>query len=221
MLRARDTPFKLRLIALAQRQRFLKIRHTTALDQSRQAADAIETLGPSAAPAVPQLMQLFDENPNYWSRQLAAQMFGQIGTAAAPAIPTLLRGLTDSNMFVRNNSASALAVIHAQPDLVVPELIKRLSDPEAVVRANSAKALGRYGPQAHAAVPALTELFHKEQTNSSSPSGPRVTVQYAVHYGPSSGSLPTRLYGNADVIGATKKALTEIDREAAREAGIK
>jgi hypothetical protein len=226
MLRGRDTPLKLKLIALAQKQRFIKIRHTSAQEQSMQAAEGIRLLGPSAAPGVPQLIRLYDENPSYWSRQMVVVMFGQMGPAATSAVPTLLRGLDDTNAFVRNNAAWALGAIRSQPNSVVPELIKRLTDSEAMVRANAARALGSYGVDARTAVPALTDLFHKEESNPPTPPGPRMTrtlvlSSWVVSYMPPTNSGRPRPFGTADVIGATKKALTEIDPEAAANAGIK
>jgi hypothetical protein len=226
MLRARDTPLKLRLIALAQKQHVFKIHHTSAQELNMQAAEGIRLLGPAAASAVPQLIRLYDENPHYWSRHMVVVMFGQMGPAARSAVPTLLRGLDDTNAFLRNNAAWALGVIHSQPDVAVPELMKRLSDPEEMVRANAARALGCYGHDARAAVPALTELFEKEQSRPPSPSGSQgrftlVLSSWLVSYAPPDNPGPPRPVGTWDVIGTTKKALTEIDPEAAAKAGVK
>jgi HEAT repeat protein len=152
LLRARDSVSKTRMIGILGR---LKIHITPARDKNIEADNAFVILGPDAVPAVPELVQLYDENISADSQTLSAGVLGRIGPSAAAAIPSLVRGLANTNDQARWNAVWALGQIHGEPQLVVPELVKlsRHSNPKD--RRYLAEALGNFGTNAKSAVPDL------------------------------------------------------------------
>src|SRR5882757_8943771 len=94
MLRERDSPWKLKLIALAQRQHFITILHISALSRNARAAAAFATLGNDGKVAMPDLMEIYEKNLSASSQYYIADIFGSIGPAAKQSIPMLLRSVT-------------------------------------------------------------------------------------------------------------------------------
>jgi HEAT repeat protein len=158
MLRKKDSNLKLRLIALVQRQRVIRLHCLAAADRNIAAARAFIVLGDTAQGAVPELMKIHEENISIASQCAIEDALAWIGPPAKPAIPLLLRAATNSVPKVRANALWALGEIHAEPRLCVPELIHALSDSDDLVRSSAAHALGMFGPDAKSAVPSLTEL---------------------------------------------------------------
>ncbi|MFN7685601.1 MAG: HEAT repeat domain-containing protein, partial [Oligoflexia bacterium] len=79
-------------------------------------------------------------------------------------VPALVKGLSDTEGWVRCAAAIALGKMGAHAKDAVPALIKALSDTESYVRADAAIALGKMGAHAKDAVPALREaLLDKEK----------------------------------------------------------
>jgi hypothetical protein len=169
MLREKDTGLKLRLVALAQSQRVIKIHFVPATVRNIEASRAFIVLGDAAKDAVPDLMQIYNENNSIESQSAIEDVLSWIGPAAKPAIPLLLRAATNSNNQVRANALWALGEIHAEPQLCVPRLIQALGDSDEWARTSAAHALGMFGTDAQSAVPALTELtgIHKIITGCS------------------------------------------------------
>jgi hypothetical protein len=167
MLRTADSPLTDKFYVWLSKQHFIKInvpmqsgmKHFIALD-------GLAALGPKAYNAVPQLIEIYNRNPNFLSRQIVPAILSGIGPPAAAAIPQLLRGTADTNDNVRVDSVFALGRIHAEPELVAPVLIKCLHDPSPDVRGAAAVALGAFGKDAKQAVPALLELFKEEEAKS-------------------------------------------------------
>ena len=110
----------------------------------RQAAATIVQLGPQAASAVPQLIELAsDENNDHrWSAIYA--MTG-IGPGAASAIPVLLARLDDRDYQVQSVACRALGGIGPAAAKTIPQLIDRLENGVAGVRVSAALALGQIG----------------------------------------------------------------------------
>jgi hypothetical protein len=61
-MRKTDSPWKLKLIALIQRQKAVKIHFITAYDRNYQAFKGFGILGPKASGAVPALMEIYRHN---------------------------------------------------------------------------------------------------------------------------------------------------------------
>jgi hypothetical protein len=162
MLEKRDSKLKLRLLALAQKQRFVKIRFIPAAHQNIAASRAFIVLGDRARDAVPALMKAFEGNLSTDSQTAIADALAWIGPSAKPAIPLLLQAATNSNPRVRANALWALGEIHAEPELCVPKLIHALKDSDNWARLSAAHALGMFGAAAKAAIPALSELANTQ-----------------------------------------------------------
>ncbi len=125
MLRARDSALTLKLLALAQRQHFIKFHFVPAWQRNLQAAAAFSALGAEGRDAVPALMKIYDENISPGSRLAAVSALGNIGPAAKEAEPFLLRVATDTNIpldshSVRLTALSSLAWVRARPESAVP-----------------------------------------------------------------------------------------------------
>jgi HEAT repeat protein len=158
LIHAKDSALKLRLIALSQKQRLIKIHFNPAAQRNVQASRAFIVLGDAAKDAVPALVKMFDGSPSADSLSAIEDALAWIGPAAKPPIPVLLRTATNSNSRVRANALWALGEIHAEPRLCVPVLIQGLNDTNDWARLSAAHALGMFGTNAQPAVPALTEL---------------------------------------------------------------
>jgi len=158
LLHAKDSALKLRLVALAQKQRLIKIHFVPAAQRNIQASRAFIVLGDTAKGAVPALVKMFDERLSTDSLSAIEDALTWIGPAAKPAIPVLLRTATNSNSRVRANALWALGEVHAEPQLCVPALMQGLNDSDDWARLCAAHALGMFGTNAQPAIPALTEM---------------------------------------------------------------
>jgi len=159
MLRARDNPWKLKLVRLASNQRFIKISYVSASELNVRAAMAFGSLPDHGSNSVPELIQIYKENRSEESQSAVVLAFRSIGPAASQAVPVLLNAAGSSDLTIRHNALAALGEIHAQPDLVVPLLTKALRDQEPHIRSAAAMALRDFGAEAKPAVPALLELL--------------------------------------------------------------
>jgi hypothetical protein len=158
MIRQKDSNLKLRLVALAKKQRLIKIHFVPAAERNVEASRAFIVLGDVAKGAVPALLKLCNENISVDSRCAIEDSLAWIGPAAKPAIPVLLHATTNSAPKVRANALWALGEIHAEPRLCIPVLIHALSDSNEWARLSAAHALGMFGTNAQSAVPWLMEL---------------------------------------------------------------
>ncbi len=159
MIRQKDSPTKLWVIAFAQKHRLTKrIHFVPAAVRNVQASRAFIVLGDMAKDAVPALVKMNDDNISAESRCAIEDALAWIGPAAKPAIPLLVRATTNANPRVRASALWALGEIHAEPELCVPCLIQALNDSDDWARLSAAHALGKFGTDAKSAVPALTEL---------------------------------------------------------------
>jgi hypothetical protein len=201
-LRATDPPFMLKLVALAQKQNVITIHYRPPSSQHTAALMALQSLGPEAQGALPELLKIYDQNPSLQVQAGMPQVFGSIGPAAKAAAPSLLQNMNNSGEFRRITIVRALGAIHGEPDLVVPALVKLLKDPNFGVRMEAVSALGAFGPLAKTAIPSLIELAKE----------PDKSIQGNMYHDWS--SSPT---GSKQI--AT--ALRQIDPEAAAKTGLK
>jgi HEAT repeat protein len=163
------------LVALAQKQHYIKVTYVDAAHQHAQAAIAFEVLGSSASDAVPVLVQIFEKDTSGvtiksdWASSSTAAVFalGFIGPAAESAVPSLVRHTADTNAMVRAYACMALGKIHAQPELAVPALVKCLDDPASENQAMF--ALGQFGMDAKAAFPKLLRMRDTNQPGVRTP----------------------------------------------------
>jgi hypothetical protein len=118
---------------------------------------AYSELGPAAAPAVPKLIELIQED-NVVNRRQAVGALMAIGPAAAPAVPVLRKALYHEDFHTQYWACRALGAIGEPALPAVPDLIDRLKNGAASVKRNAAAALGKIGPKIGPdAVQALTE----------------------------------------------------------------
>jgi hypothetical protein len=206
VLRAQDSPFKLMLVALAQKQHIIPIHYSQPSLNYDLATVALFELGPKAKSAVPELLRIYEENPSPKIRYDIPGVLGSIGPDAKAAIPLLLRNAASTSPVVRDCAVEALGGIHAEPDLVVPVLVKALQDPAPTIQRKAIAALGKYGPQAKGAFPALLELYNRSEVERRI----QMLLGHTVKLNPSA-SAGELLVG---------KALKQIDSEAAANAGV-
>ncbi len=153
------------------------------LQGRREINQAIQSMGPGAAPYIVQRLKTDDSawNRNYRSMfpkfpALLAKIlptptvqftenhgtyaFLQIGPSAKSALVTALK---DENLHVRSAAALTLGALahYYQTDIsdATPALIDALQDTDVAVRLASASALSEIGPRADSAVPALILLL--------------------------------------------------------------
>jgi HEAT repeats/PBS lyase HEAT-like repeat len=224
-----DHPLKDKFFALVRRQHFIHITQPLPYPAGA-AARGFQPLGTNAAPAVPQLMQIYERHPSVMSQQVVPAILAQIGPSAKAAVPLLVRATTNDDAYVRNNAVYALGQIGGEPALIVPALTECLADTFDNTRANAADALATFGTNARPAVPALLKLLVQEETNAVAhpkpPAGPGTFSdgRFNTVWGPSAhkGKTPSGPPGmwTIDVIGPVTKALKAIDPEAAAKAGI-
>ncbi|MDB6067028.1 MAG: lyase HEAT-like repeat proteinHEAT repeat protein, partial [Pedosphaera sp.] len=155
MLRAKDSPLKLRLVALAQKQHFFKVYFGEAWVLRTEGVFGFLALGADGKAAVPELIRMFEEDHSRDNQNLVAEALGSMGPAAAEAVPALVRSLGDTNPLTRCYAIGGLGRIHSRPEIVVSALVKCLGDQDARVRWLAADAIGAFGSDAKPAVPDL------------------------------------------------------------------
>ncbi len=118
---------------------------------------ALAELGPKAAPAVPHLKGVLqDEEPEVRMQALAA--LGEIGPAAQPVVPEIIAALNDEAGGVRYAAAYALGRIGTTPEATAA-LQQALNQDDAFLRMVSAWAIARNNPADRAAVERAVELI--------------------------------------------------------------
>lgn len=118
------------------------------------AYDACRRLGPSAAEAVPALIELL--------RNGELEVIEALAGIGRPAVPALVAELKHRKMSVRANAAECLGKIGANAEAAVPSLIVLLNDARLPVRVAAAQALGHIGAGHEHAVPALVRLLEDD-----------------------------------------------------------
>jgi len=152
-----DSPVKMKLWELAERQKFIKIHVTLVSDRWERALNGFEALGATAKPAVPELVAMLGA-PDTAARAAMALM--NIGSES---VPPLMDALTSSNLLMRAWAAEALGILHTDAKPAIPRLLKCLGDPIPLVRSAAAKTLGYIGEEPDLVVPALVICL--EDTN--------------------------------------------------------
>jgi HEAT repeat protein len=226
MLRAKDSPLKVRLMALAGKQHVIKISYTPAHKWNAATAGAFAVLRTNAQSAVPALLEIANRNISLASRDYAIAALGFIGPPAEEAVPSRLRWATNANPTVRACAVQSLGGIGAELDRVVPVLINAVRDPYFRVRNNAVVALGHFGAEAKIAVatlvvPVLTNAVHDSSL--------RVRFSAIQSHGmcgqDAKLAVPALLEllndSEADVRGSATNALKQVDPEAAAKAGVK
>ncbi len=194
MVQAKDSALRLKVMALAEKQSWVKIDFTCQDESRRDGAYGFRLLGPEAKGALPELVKLFHEedtalyaalampkigpesvailreglrNPCLKVRIASADALSEAGSNGWAVVPDLVARLKDTNEHtdVWWKAADSLGELHVQADLVVPALVEHLRDYDPMVSSASATALGEYGTQATSALPALLKALPKTALN--------------------------------------------------------
>jgi HEAT repeats len=168
MLRAHDSPLKTELLVWAKRHHIPGIHYARPINLNFEASLAFYALGSQATNAIPDLIDILDQNISDGSINWTAAVLGSMGPRAAAAVPALLRVPKNTNGFAYGSVLYALGRIHAKPDEAVPVLITALKDPSAANRSSAIFALGRFQGDAKSAVPALVTIINEPSNNSNS-----------------------------------------------------
>jgi HEAT repeat protein len=125
------------------------------------AANAIQSFGPDAAPAVPALLKLLeDRSANY--RNQVVSILCELGPVAKSAVPALIKSLEQKTCRCPDGMASILGSIGPAAKDAVPTLTALLKHSEPGVRAVSAVALWKIARNPNL-VPALAEALQQER----------------------------------------------------------
>ena len=93
-----------------------------SVEVRRYLAEAFGSIGPAAAPAVPALIDMLDNDDDKQVRFESALALAQIGPASSDAVPVLEKALRDPDRYVRDNT------IHALKRIDTPEAESALFD---------------------------------------------------------------------------------------------
>jgi HEAT repeat protein len=158
-LRANETSWKSKLVALSRKQNFIQVDYSPAFLKNTAAAIGFASLGDEASNAAPDLVKILERNYSSASQKATLDSLNAIGPAAEKANPTLMRLAGDTNCPARFLALHTLAVINPHAETLMPFLIKCLSDTDPRMRTAAVRELVRYGPEARPAVPALVRLL--------------------------------------------------------------
>ena len=167
IITARDSPFKLKLLALVPRQWQARLNLHSVNDVRHLGAYGLIALGAEAKPAVPTLISLVNEkDPEV--RYTAVFALRSLGPVARDALPALIACLQDPDFRVQSDAILGLGELQQDPERVVRILIEVLDKPQnsqhvAIIRGDAIWSLRQFGTQAKAAVPSLLRLLNDEQ----------------------------------------------------------
>ena len=141
------------------------VHYSVSYDREHDAYKALRELGPAAvAPLIQALGQSTgDSTQDWWTRDNAAFVLGDIGPAAKAGIPDLVALLDAKSAKIRGWAANVLGKIGPDAHKAVPKLLDCLKD--EATRGRAAEALGEIGADATSVVPALIELRKDENSN--------------------------------------------------------
>ncbi len=154
-LQAKDSRLRLMLSVLGLEYTPAKIHHM-------RAEKGFSALGADASNAVPNIIEVYEQNTSPSARQAAANALVEIGPAAKQAIPPLIKSAASTNSDVRAFALYTLGRMAFESESVDPVLIKALLDPDREVRYQAAfglSSLAFMGGNAKPAVPALIEAL--------------------------------------------------------------
>ena len=120
--------------------------------------NAAYALGAIGEPAVPQLIETLADE-NGPTRRMAAYALAAVGTSAVPALSEALQHTEDA---VRIEATYAFAQIGSAAESAIPALIERTEDNSVEVRRYLAEAFGGIGPAASPALPALCDMLIRD-----------------------------------------------------------
>ena len=144
---------------MSGRIRWFQTKVPAAKERHEEAEYAFRVLGESAVAAVPELIQIYQEDISPSSKHCAARALSHIGRGARAAAPVLLRDFSHTNADVRADAIGAIISTGGEPGVLVPALRTALKDTDFGVRFNAVSALGCFGDYAKPALPDLMGML--------------------------------------------------------------
>jgi HEAT repeat protein len=127
------------------------------------AVDRLGKMGEKAAPAVPTLIGLLnDETWVEFFIPLQSHASDALKRIGPSSIPGLIGALDDPDAQIRVWAAGTLATLQAPEKAAVPALIKALKDSHANVRTHAVVVLGNIGKASQPALPLLASMLHDD-----------------------------------------------------------
>jgi HEAT repeat protein len=161
---SKDSVLRAKAIALSRKQTLVRIPCYTDEERRIIARVGFGVLGSTAAPAVPALIDLLNNDGDSDVQGEVVMALGRIGPAAQDAVPAIIKCLNGTNRFAALFAPNVLATIHKKPELVIPALIQHLEEskhkPLDVRR--TIEAIGNFGTNAKSAVPDLTAMLNDQ-----------------------------------------------------------
>ena len=224
MLRAKDSSFKLKLLALLKRQHIIRINYSPAADWNWVAEFGFYALGTNGQSAEPSLLEIANQNISPTSHGDAIFSLGSIGPLAKESVPSLFQWATNANGVVRLAAILSLDKILAGPDRV-HLLTNAVHDSDAGVRYLSVEALGQLGVEGKFADPALVVPLLMNAVHDSDAGVRYYAIKALEKFGQDAElAVPALVLSLNDpdweVRGYATNALKAIDPEAAAKAGI-
>src|SRR5438132_11092247 len=173
------------------------------LEARWRSVDALETLGPQAAPAAPALIKALHDR-NLFVRWAAARTLGRIGPVDVEhSVPALAQLVHDRDYDVNIAAAAALDRFGPAARGAVPDLIKALAASDAEKRKAVLRSLESIGTDSRPAIPAITARLTDED-----PSVRQLAADVLGRFGPAAASADPAL----------RRALNDPDPDARRAA---
>jgi len=128
-------------------------------------------LGPAARPALPQLVEIIENENRYGALfNITHKVLAEIGADAKVALPALrARYDRETNADVRVSLATTLCKIDAGQTNALDDLLRYATTPGDPHRNNALYRLSKIGPNASRVAPTLAELAKHEDMNTWSP----------------------------------------------------
>jgi HEAT repeat protein len=134
-------------------------------DPSVTALRALSEYGPSAEPALTDLVRLVrDEQLNSEIRWNAVRTLGKMRDAATEAIPAIVEQLQNPVPSIREHAAEALGDIGPAAQQTAEALLPLLTDTVPKVRRDAARSLGQIRASANVAGPPLQRLLEDPES---------------------------------------------------------
>jgi len=169
IITTRESPFKLRVMALVPNRWLARLRVRSMFDYRFLGAFGLIALGVDAKSAIPTLIGLLnDTTPDV--RFIAGFTLESLGPEAGDdLLPQLEKCLEGPDAIVQSQAIRVLAQIRQRAEVVIPILVEILAKPQnqqhsAILRRDAIRALRQFGPQARPAVPKLVELLRDTNT---------------------------------------------------------
>ena len=120
-------------------------------DRDERRREAFRRLSEIGEPAVPALVELFEENGGPVSGD-AFNALTNLGPRAASAVPRMRHLLTSENKDLQQRAAWVLGTIGPAAESAVPDLVRMMRLPDARLRQIGAQSLGKIGGAGHVAL---------------------------------------------------------------------